>query len=167
MSRRGAPEETVMQVRFELGLFREPPQSEAEALLAVALGRPPGDGEYLPGRVRLEHSGQGEVAIDDDLQMLIVNLCARMPRMLADAGRAEVNLASYYQPYEFVDEAGTVRVLTEGAEVARYPRDELTAALRDCGRRFADFLDELSKLQPRWTGMRDVLREELAQPVTT
>ena len=146
-----------MQVRYETADFGDEPAS----MDAAEAGRPPSEDYHIYGTVFLEHPGQPELAIYDDLLFLVPSLCATAPEALESSGDAEVSLVDWPNVYRLRTTGDEVHVTGQQGEDARYPRAELIASLRDCGTRFSEFLGSVAATHPRFGAKARSLRNLL------
>ncbi|HWY87517.1 MAG TPA: hypothetical protein VNX28_12365 [Gemmataceae bacterium] len=148
-----------MQARFATFDFGD----EAASMQAAAEGRIPEEAYHLWGRIVLDHPGQPTVAVLDDLSMLGLALCVRVPADIVRAGRAELHLVGSPVEFTFVAKGDAVRLTGSMGEDATFPRDELLVALHACGLRLAAFMDKLSVAFPGLAFSSRALAENLAK----
>jgi hypothetical protein len=148
-----------MQVTFALGI--DPDEAAAWATLADHRS-PEDEGGTLPGRLQLAAEGQAPVAISDDLEFLVPNLCLRAPAAVATEGRTVVRMASNPRQIILTREGDRVRLVdAAGTDLGAFPQDALDAALHACAVRFAEFVAALAEQFPDWIKFRDRLRSLL------
>jgi hypothetical protein len=150
-----------MQITFAIRGLDGTTLDEAQAHASLDAGILPTEEMYLYGWLRWRRPDQPDLDFNDDLSMLFPACLSSVAALRRD-GRAELAMASYYCHLTLIAEEDAVRVLREddainGAEVAGYPKDEFLQALSGCCRRFADYAKALAVIDPRWTGLRDMM----------
>ena len=153
----------TMQITFAIRGMDGAALDEAQARAALDAGTLPTNEPYLFGWLRFLHPEQRNLDLNDDLNLLFPD-CLGAVSALRTRGRAELSLASHYCHFTLIAEGDIVHVFKEdsdvhGAEVARYPKEELIEALTACCRRFAAYAQALAALDPRWTALRDMMAE--------
>lgn len=134
---------------------------EAASLAAAEAGRELPQEYYIFGEVILQHPGQPDIAIYDDLPFLVADLCVRVPARLLDTGQAAFHLIDSSNAFKLVRDGDQVHLQGGRGEAATYPEDELITALRGCGARFATFLEHAAELAPQFMHRVESLRADL------
>lgn len=147
-----------MDVRFSTADFGD----ESASLAAAESGVPLQEQYHVFGTVVLEQPGQDPLSIYDDLPFLVLELCVRVPAALAESGEAQVRLIEWPNSFKLEAKGNVVHVTGERGESASFPEAELLPALRDCGRRFAGFLESVAQAAPQFEERAQLLRGETA-----
>ncbi len=120
---------------------------EAASLAAVASGQAPSSEDHVYGTVVLQRTDGACISIKDDLLFLAPDLCAAAPALLERDGAATVTLVDTPNAWRLVRRGEEVDLSDlRGASIV-LPYKDLLPALRDCGRRFAAFIDALGSVQ--------------------
>ena len=153
-----------MKAVFVIGNGPEASLDEAAALAAVAAKQPPDtDDGGLVGCIVISADGQPALAVRDDLEFLVGNLCLAAPATLASQGRVVVPMANRPTTITLLVNGDEVQVLDEaGAVLGRYPQHALAAALRGCAERFTAYVGALAALDGAWTPLHKLLQARLA-----
>jgi hypothetical protein len=99
--------------------------------------------------LRDEKRGVG-TAFLDALEPLLLNVCLYSAPALSAGQEAAFDLFSSPGRVSLKPVGGEVAVSRDGAEMARFPRDELLPALRSCGERYAALMEKLHGADPNW-----------------
>lgn len=152
-----------MHASFAFGRHGGPVLDEVAAETALSALHNPAEDGALMGHVLLSAEGAEPVAIRDDLQFLVPDLCLRAPAALAMRDRVELSMAALPKTYLLLREAGTVRILDAGTgtELGHYPEAALFEALRGCASRFTRYVGALARIASEWQPLHRMLEQEL------
>lgn len=156
----------MCQVEFQIEGFG---QNEEQAFQALTEGVTAVEPEHLWGSISFSATGTSPAVIKDDLTLLAIALFVEVPEQLTTNGQAILKTVSWPGEFFFRPDASGLNIRLTGPVKGStkingvFPKDELIVRLIDCGRRLAQFMSELSLIQPELIFTAQALQSALQQ----
>lgn len=111
----------------------------------------------LEGVVTIQAHSQAPVEVEDEVWVVVQNLCFDAVKKLLAGKKAVVPYFSYDGKYSLSPQDDVVAISGEFVPSVSMPRPELLAALYGCGSRYIQFLRQLAPLSPSHRVMAEYL----------